>query len=96
MTFFQDGNVSEESNTALIRSTGRGNCERIGHQQFSRSFHFFLFDAARNYIGTRVVTATVTLSEDGSEFQADAVIQSFDPAGNPTTSAQSTEVGLRL
>ena len=96
MTFFNDGNFSEESNTTSIRSTHRGNWERIGHQQFSRSSISFRFDAARNYLGTSRLTATVTLNQDGSEFQADAVIQSFDVAGNLLTTAQSTEVGQRF
>lgn len=96
MTFFEDGNFLEESNTTSIRSTHRGSWERIGHQQFTRSSISFRFDAARNYLGTSRLTATVTLSEDGGEFQANAVIQSFDTAGNLLTTAQSTEAGQRL
>src|SRR6185369_632409 len=52
MTYFEDGNFLEENNDTAIRSTGRGNWERIGHQQFTRSFIYFRFDAARNYLGT--------------------------------------------
>ena len=96
MTYFEDGNFLEESNTTSIRSTHRGNWGRIGHQQFTRSSLSFRFDASRNYLGTSRLTATVTLKEDGSEFRANAVIQSFDPAGNLLTTAQSTEVGQRL
>ena len=96
MTYFEDGNVSDESNTTVIRSTGRGNWERTGHQQFTRLMTFFRFDATRNYLGTGRITATVTLSEDGSEFEANAVIQNFDPSGNLLTTLQSTELGQRL
>jgi len=96
MTFFEDGNFLEESNTTAIRSTHRGSWERVGHQHFTRSSISFRFDAARNYLGTSRLTATVTLSEDGSEFQANAVIQSFDQSGNLLTTAQSTEAGQRL
>ena len=98
MTFFEDGNVLEESNTTAIRSTGRGNWERIGHQQFSRVSVSFRFDAVRTYLGTTRITATVTLSEDGSEFHADAVIQNFDPSGNLVTTIQApgTEFGQRF
>lgn len=96
MTYFEDGNFLEESNTTSIRSTHRGNWERIGHRQFTRSSISFRFDGARNYLGTSRLTATVTLNEDGSEFQANAVIQSFDAAGNLLTTAQSTEVGQRF
>ena len=96
MTFFDDGNFLEESNTTSIRSTHRGNWERTGHQQFTRVSVAFRFDAARNYLGTGRITATVTLNEDGSEFQAEAVLENFDPSGNLLTTAQSTEVGQRL
>ena len=96
MTYFNDGNFIEESNTTSIRSTHRGDWERTGHQQFTRSSISFRFDAARNYLGTSRLTAAVTLSEDGSEFQGNAVVQSFDPSGNLVTTAQSTEVGQRL
>ena len=96
MTYFEDGNVSEESNTTSIRSTGHGNWERVGHLQFTRSVNFFRFDSTRNYLGTGRITATVTLSEDGSQFQASAVVQNFDSSGNLLTTLQSTEVGLRL
>ena len=96
MTYFEDGNFLEESNTTSIRSTHRGNWERTGHQQFTRVSVAFRFDAARNYLGTGRITATISLNEDGSEFQSDAVVQNFDPSGNLLTTAQSTEVGRRL
>jgi hypothetical protein len=96
MTYFNDGNFIEESNTSSIRSTHRGNWERIGHQQFTRSSISFRFDAARNYLGTSRLTATVTLSEDGNQFQGTGVLESFDGSGNLLTTAQSTEVGQRL
>ena len=96
MTCFEDGNVSEESNTTSIRSTGHGNWDRIGHQQFTRSLNYFRFDAARNYLGMGRITATITLSEDSSEFQGEAVVQNFDAAGKLLTTLQSTEFGQRL
>ena len=98
MTFFEDGNSLEESNTSAIRSIAHGKWERIGHQQFSRVSVSFRFDGTRTYLGTSRLTATVTLSEDGSEFHADAVIQQFDPSGNlvSTIQAPGTEFGQRL
>jgi len=96
MTYFEDGNLLEESNSSSIRSAGRGNWERIGHQQFTRSFVFFRFDSARNYLGTGENTTTITLSEDGSEFQANAVTRIFDGSGNLVNTLQFTEVGQRL
>ena len=96
MTCFEDGNVSEESNTTSIRSTGHGNWERIGHQQFARSINYFRFDATRNFLGMGRITATITLSEDGSQYVADAAVQNFDASGNLLTTLQSTEVGQRL
>lgn len=98
MTFFEDGNVLEESNSPVIRSLAHGTWERIGHQQFTRSFFSFRFDATRNFVGTSRITARVTLSEDGSQFQGDAVLQTFDPSGNLITTIQApgTEFGQRL
>jgi hypothetical protein len=96
MTYSDDGNFLEESNTTAIRSTHRGSWEQIAHQQFGRSSTAFRFDAARNYLGTSRLTATVTLSEDGTTFQAEAQIQNFDPAGTLLVTSQSTESGQRL
>lgn len=96
MTYFEDGNFLEENNTTTISSTRRGSWERIGHQQFTRTFTAFRFDATRNYLGTVEVTATVSLSEDGSAFQAAAVIENYDTLGNLVTTRQSTEVGQRF
>ncbi|MEO6033645.1 MAG: hypothetical protein ABIQ35_00160 [Verrucomicrobiota bacterium] len=96
MTYFEDGNFLEESNTTAIRSTHRGDWERIWRRQFARVSVAFRFDAARTYLGTGRITATLTLSEDGSQFQAEAVLENFDPSGNLLTTAQSTEVGQRL
>lgn len=96
MTYFEDGNFLEENNDTAIRSTGRGNWERIGPQQFTRSFVFFRFDAARNYLGTVQPTSTITLSEDGSELQGDTVAQIYDASGNLLRTVQLSEVGQRF
>ena len=96
VTYFEDGNLLQEGSDTPIRSTGRGNWDRIRHQQFTQSFVFFRFDAARAYLGTRVVTSTITLSRDGNEYQADSVGQNFDTSGNLLTTSQTTEVGQRL
>jgi len=96
MTCFEDGNVSEESNTTSIRSTGHGNWERTGHGEFTRSINYFRFDATRNYLGLGRITATITLNEDGNGFVADAVVQNYDVSGNLVTTLQSTEFGQRL
>ena len=96
VTYFEDGNLLQEGSDTAIRGTGRGNWGRIRHQQFTQSFVFFRFDAARTYLGTRVVTSTITLSRDGNEYQADSTGQNFDTSGNLLTTSQATEVGQRL
>ena len=96
MTYFDDGNLLQESSSSTLRSTGRGNWERTGHRQFTQSIIFFRFDSARTYLGTRVITSTITLSEDGSQYQADSVGQNFDTSGNLLTTSQATEVAQRL
>lgn len=95
-TFFEDGNYLEENNEAALRSTGRGNWQRLGHQQFMNSFIFFRFDAARNYLGTVRPTTTITLSEDGSEYQGDTVARIYDVSGNLVRTVRVTGVAHRL
>jgi hypothetical protein len=95
-TYFADGNSLQEDNTTAIRSTGRGNWERTGHQQFTGSFIFFTFDAAHNYTGTVQPTSTITLSEDGSEYHADTVAQIYDASGNLLRTVRVSGVGQRL
>ena len=95
-TFFEDGNFLEENNEAAIRGTGRGHWEKIGHRQFINSFVFFRFDAARNYLGTVQPTTTITLSEDGNEFQGDTVAQVYDASGNLVRTLRITGVAQRL
>ena len=95
-TFFEDGNFLEENNESAIRSTGRGHWERIGPRQFMNSFIFFRFDAARNFRGTVQPTTTITLSEDGSEFQSDIVSQIYDVSGNLLSTAGLSGVAQRL
>jgi len=96
VTYFADGNLLQEGTNPNIRSTGRGNWERTGHQQFTQSFIFFRFDAARNYLGTVRPTSTITLSEDGSELQGDTVAQIYDASGNLLRTVQLSEVGQRF
>jgi hypothetical protein len=95
-TYFEDGNLLVENNTGNINSTARGNWQRIGYQQFTQSFIFFRFDAARNYLGTGRVRSTITLSEDGSEFQSDIVSQIYDASGNLLSTAGLSGVAHRL
>jgi hypothetical protein len=97
MTFFEDGNLLQEGSDPSLRSTGRGKWQRTGHQQFTQEFLNWRFDAARNYIGTRVVTSTITLSDDGNEYHAESAVQIFDASGNLVSSGQgATEVAQRL
>ena len=95
-TYFEDGNLLYEANNVDIVSTGRGHWERIGHLQFTQSFMFFRFDAARNYLGTIRPTSTITLSEDGSEYHSDTVAQVYDASGNLVRIAHLSAVGQRL
>ena len=95
-TFFEDGNFLEENNESIVRSTGRGHWERIGPRQFMNSFIFFRFDAARNFLGTAQPTTTITLSEDGMEFQGDTVARIYDASGNLLTTVRLSGVAHRL
>lgn len=96
VTYFEDGNLLHESNSADFNGAGRGKWERTGHREFTLSFTFFRFDSERTYLGTRRVASTITLSPDGNEYQADSVGQDFDPSGNPQNTLLATGVGRRL
>ena len=96
VTYFADGNLLQETSNPVMRSTGCGDWERVGHQQFAQSITFFRFDAMRIYLGTRVVKSTLTLSEDGNQYLAESVGQNFDTSGNLLTTSQATEVGQRF
>src|SRR5262245_59077215 len=52
VTYFEDGNLIHESNSADFNGAGRGNWVRTGPHEFTLSFVFFRFDAARTYLGT--------------------------------------------
>jgi hypothetical protein len=95
-TYFEDGNVLEESNSTSIRSLAHGTWEKVGQRQFTRTWFYFRFDAARNFIGSGKVTATVVLSKDGQTFEATAVIETFDAAGNLISTTQGTESGKAI
>jgi hypothetical protein len=96
VSYLGDGNMLQESSGASIRTAGHGSWDRVGHHQFTQAFVFFRFDAARIYLGTRVVNSTITLSEDGRQYIADSVGQNFDSAGNLLATSQVTEVAQRL
>ena len=96
MTFFDDGNLLQEGSDPALRSTGRGKWERIGHHQFTQEFLNWRFDAARTYIGTRIVKSTIPLSDDGNEYHAETVAQTFDAVGNLLNTGEATEIARRL
>lgn len=96
MTYFEDANLLQESSSNTVRSTGRGNWQRTGHGRFTQSIIFFRFDTARNYLGTRVITSTIVLSEDGRQYQADSIGQNFDASGNLVSTSGATEIANRL
>jgi hypothetical protein len=94
-TYFAEDLFLEESNTNLIRSSARGMWDTTGLRQFRRSFLFFRFDASRNFIGTARNRATITLSEDGQRFRADAILELFDADGTPLSTSRAIEMGQR-
>jgi hypothetical protein len=96
VTYFEDGNLLHESNSADFNGAGRGNWERTGQREFKLAFTFFRFDSDRTYLGIRRVTSTITLSADGNEYEADSVGEDFDPSGNLQKTLLATGVGHRL
>ena len=98
-TYFEDGNMIEETNSTAIRSLGHGSWKPIGHRQFRRTFLIFSFDASRNFTGRAERTHTLELSHDGRFFaNLGGAINRYDREGN-LLSSQTTgpgEVGVRF
>lgn len=98
-TYFDDGNLIEESNSPAIRSLGHGSWKRLGHRQFTRTFLIFRFDASRTFTGRSERLATLELSHDGKTFtNLGGFISVYDAAGNllSTQATNPGEVGVRF
>ena len=94
-TYSADDLFLEESNTNLVRSSARGEWAKTGLWQFRRSFLFFRFDASRHFIGTARNRATITLSQDGQRFRAEAILELFDADGTLLSTSRAIEMGQR-
>jgi hypothetical protein len=77
--------VLEESNNPIVpRSLAQGLWEKTGPREFRRTWVYFRFDSftlPRAFIGTSNNVATLTLTEDGSEFYAEAIVELRGAAG---------------
>src|SRR2546423_12798509 len=87
-TFHEDGTFAENSLTDYlppVGTPGRGEWVRTGDREFALTFYGVLFVSFDNptVIGTYKVRSKFTLGASGTTFTAPAVIDIFDPAGNP-------------
>jgi hypothetical protein len=99
-TYSGDGAVLEESNNPIVpRSLAQGLWVKTGPRQFRRTWVYFRFDSftlPRTFIGTSNNVATLTLTEDGSEFYAEAIVELRDAVGVFEATRTFSELGRRF
>ena len=99
-TYSRDGAVLEESNNPIVpRSLAQGLWVKTGPRQFRRTWVYFRFDSfalPRTFIGTSNNVATLTLTEDGSEFYAEAIVELRDAVGAFEATRTFSELGRRF
>ena len=99
-TYSGDGAVLEESNNPTVpRSLAQGTWVMTGPGQFRRTWVYFRYDSftlPRTFIGTSNNVATITLNEDGSEFNAEAVVELRDATGAFEATRTFSEIGRRF
>jgi hypothetical protein len=99
-TFHDDGTFAENSLTdylAPVGTPGRGEWIKTGDREFALTFYGVLFVSFDNptVIGTYKLRAKITLDASGMTYNAPALIDIFDPAGNPVVSIPASAQGRR-
>jgi hypothetical protein len=99
-TFHDDGTFAENSITdylAPVGTPGRGEWTKTADREFALTFYGVLFVSFDNptVIGTYKLRSKITLDQSGMTFNAPALIDIFDPAGNLTVSIPAAAQGRR-
>ena len=99
-TFHDDGTFAENSITdylAPVGTPGRGEWTKTADREFALTFYGVTFVSFSDptVIGTYRVRSKITLDQSGLTFNAPALIDIFDPAGNPVVSIPATAQGRR-
>jgi hypothetical protein len=94
LTFMQGGTMT---GTSTAVTSVYGVWDRVpGAREYSFASISLRYNAAGTLLGSRKITQSVTVSEDGETFTSNGQFQDTDPAGNPTASGCSTSVGARF
>jgi hypothetical protein len=88
--------VSSSQSHPTQRSLAHGNYTRTGDRQYACSFVWFRFDPTGAFAGMQRVRRTMTVSRDGTSFQAEDTIDVLAPNGTVVATIQGTETGQRL
>jgi hypothetical protein len=99
-TYHDDGTFAENSITdylAPVGTPGRGEWTKTADHEFALTFYGVTFVSFSDptVIGTYRVRSKITLDQSGMTFNAPALIDIFDPAGNLSISIPATAQGRR-
>lgn len=99
-TFHDDGTFAENSITdylAPVGTPGRGEWTKTADHEFALTFYGVIFVSFSDptVLGTYKVRSKITLDQSGMTFNAPALIDIFDPAGNLSVSIPATAQGRR-
>ena len=99
-TFHDDGTFAENTLTdylAPVGTPGRGEWTKTADREFALTFYGVLFVSFSDptVIGTYKLRSKITLDQSGLTFNATALIDIFDPAGNLSVSIPTTAQGRR-
>lgn len=97
-TFHWGGTMSEHGArfSPALRNSGQGIWRRTGRSTFKSRFLFQRFDVNGFFIGMQDVARTMTLSDDGNSFSADAAVTLTDASGAVVVRGCATEEGQRV
>jgi hypothetical protein len=99
-TFHDDGTFAENSLADYlppVGTPGRGEWTKTADHEFALTFYGVTFVSFSDptVIGTYRVRSKIILDQSGLTFNAPALIDIFDPAGNPVVSIPATAQGRR-
>ena len=96
-TFAKGGTYLETVAPSIFRSYGNGLWKRKhGWNQYSLTQRFMRYDATGAFIGSGVVTATITLDETGDNYTSTATNDLLDLNGNVIASGCATTAATRF
>jgi hypothetical protein len=87
--------IDTNSTSPASRGPGMGTWKRDG-QNIAMRFRFMLFNPTGQWIGTAVVTRTMTPSPDGETAVASSTATAYNPAGDQIGGSCTRDVSVRV